>query len=359
MSSVCRSEFIDLFKNLEGRSAEDSRLIFLIEDLTNQFWLWNECDLLSLAIKQLSAAKKVEHKIVCFLQPYTDSSRHVSEVSAIFNNGSRSTVHNMMPSGASLRWHQNALPSNYSRRLKALAVVQWILNCRSVLRAGIVDARGHFASEPWLLYKGPINALCTSFDSLEGNSLTSAYFGQLLCEDLLSNGIHECDVLSYRRLFLDILHNQKHFDDESSYESSLTAISISTSLFYFLSEFLCADLEENVMRPAFFGLCSRQIDVPFFNETSVHIPKNIKEKRGKCLELKTKLQHAVNDADRLTPDKISEEKWESICSNIPPNLFPELIPFLRIEGLILITRLNITIDRILESTSNILKYINN
>jgi hypothetical protein len=359
VSSVRRTEFIDLFKNIAGTSATDARLIFLIEDLNSQSWLWTECDLLSSAIQQLSVAKNCDHKILCFLKPFMDSPRHLSEVRNIFENGSKSTVHSMKPSGAILRWHENALPFKHSRLLKALAVVQWVLNCRSVLHAGSVNALGHFVSDPWFQYKGPINSLCTSFDSLEQNNLSSSYFGQLLCEDLLSNGIHECDVLSYRKLFLDFVHHKSNFCDKCSYECSLTAMSSSTSLIYFLSEFICADLEENVLRPAFFGLCSRQVDVPFFNETSAQIPKNIKEKRGKCLELKTKLQHAVNDAEHMTPDAMSEAKWESICSKIPSHLFPELIPFLKMEGLILITSLNIIIDRILESTTNILKYVNN
>jgi hypothetical protein len=358
VSGSCRSEVMISFRNLLSSSITDERLVFFIEDLDSQSWLWTECDMLSSAIQQLSAGQSCRHRIICFLQPFIDSSRYISEVRAIFENGHNSCVHNMNLSGASLQWHQNSLPSNHSRLLKALAFIQWILHSRSVLHAGKVNARGHFTTEQWHLYKGPIHALCTSFESLENDGLELSYFGQLLCEDLLSHGIHECDVLVYRKLFLDFVHNKINVQDESSYDSSFAAIPSSRSLIYFLSEHVCGDLEANVLRPAFFGLCSRQVDVPFFQENSNSNSK-IKENRGKCLELKTKLQHAVNDAEQMIPDTIAEGKWESICTNIPSHLFPDLIPFLKMEGLILITSLNVVIDRIIESTSNITKYVNN
>ena len=251
------------------------------------------------------------------------------------------------------------LPTNESRLLNALAVVQWILYSRFALHAGSVNACGHFPSESLLLYKGPIHSLFTAFDSLESDGLNSSDVVPLLCEDLLSNGVHEYDVLLYRQLFLDFASGKIDFDNESSFDSSFAAVPSSRSLMYHLSETVCAHLVIKVLKPSFFWLCSKQDDVAFFNENSMKFTKDIKENRGKCLELKTKLQEAVAAVERFLPDALSEQQWVSTCSKIPSHLYPDLLPFLKMDGLILITSLNKNIDKIFESTANILKYIKN
>jgi hypothetical protein len=358
VSASTKTEVVALFKNLHSVTAEE-KLVFVIEDLSSQSWLWTECSLLSTAIQQLANTPHCNHKIVCFLQPYSDSPRHISEARAIFASGSKSSVHDMRHTCASLMWHVNALPFTQSRLLKALAVIQWILHNRLVLRAGNVTAHGHSASETLVLYKGPINSLCATFESLESNHLSTSVFVQLLCGDLFYNGVHEYDVLLYRQLFLEFMDQKIDFHDENTFDSSFAAAPSSRSFIYLMSEHVSAHLEINVLRPAFFGLCSKQVDVPFFNENMAHIPKAMKANRGKCLELKTKLQTAVNDVSQMLPDTISEQKWLTICSDVPSHLFPDLHAFLKFEGSILITSLNAAIHRILESTSNILRYVKN
>jgi hypothetical protein len=166
-------------------------------------------------------------------------------------------------------------------------------------------------------------------------------------------------VIFYRRIFLDFLDGRVDFDDESSFECLISSFPRCRSLLYALTELICAYLERSVLRPAFFGLCSKQMDVPFFNDKSTQFPNNIKTKRGKCLDLKTKLQSAVDNVDSMLPDLICDQKWASICAGIPSHIFPDLHAFLHMEGLLLINSINITIGRILDSTSNILKYIKN
>jgi hypothetical protein len=358
VSGFARTEIMVLFKSITTATT-DEKLVFFIEDLSSQSWLWTESVALSTAIRHLSESPLCAHKIVCFLQPYVDSYRHVSEARAIFASGSKSSVIEMKHMCASLQWHVNALPSNQSRLLLALAVVQWIMHNRLVLRAASVNAHGHSAFETLVLYKGPINALCATFESMKSDGLTLHFFVQLLCGDLLSNGVHEFDVLLYRQLFLDFMNQKIDFHGESTFDSSLAAAPSSRSFIYFMSESVCAHLEINVLRPAFFGLCSKQIDVSFFNDTCTNNQKDIKGNRGKCLELKTKLQSAVNDVSQMLPDMISEQKWVSVCSGIPSHLFPDLHQFLKLEGLILKTSLNTAIERILGSTSSISKYVEN
>ncbi len=357
VSGCTRSNVSLVFKNLRTIAA-DEKIVFLIEDLSQQSWLWAECDLLGSAIRQIFTYH-LDHKIVCIMQPNHDCVRHVSEIRAIFSNGFKSYVFDVKHNCSSLRWHVNVLPENPIILLKALAVVQWILHCRSVLRAGSVDACGHSSSDQLISYKGPINGLCLTFESLKNDCLSPTYFAALLCEDLLANRVHDHDVLLYRQIFLDFMHGKIDFHAESSFDSLFAAVPSCRSLVYFISETASAYLEENVLRPVFFGLCSKQDDVPFFNESSAHIPKCMKEQRGKCFELKTKLQNAVNDVGHMLPDPISEQKWMAICTSIPVRLYPDLHPFLKMDGLILIASLNATIDRIMESVANIQTYLNN
>ncbi len=358
VSGVSRPEIKVLFENLQ-RGTTDENLVFFIEDLSDQSWLWTECSALSAAIQQLSEATQSTHKIVCFLQPCVDSHRYLSEARAIFASGSASSVFDVNQMCASLRWHLCALPSTQSRLLKGLAVVQWMIHHRLAMNAGSVHAFGHFAYETLVSYKGPIHALCAVFESFQNHSLSSNFYAQLLCEDLLSAGIHEHDVLLYRQLFVDFVNQKIDFQEDSTYDSSFAAAPRSSSFIYLMSESICAHLEINTLRHAFFRLCSKQVDVPFFSETLTHISKDIKENRGKCLELKTKLQTAVNDVEHMLPGPISEQTWISLCSNFPAHLFPDLHPFLKLEGLILASSLNNLIDRILESTTRISKYVKN
>ncbi len=358
VSGFARKEIAILFKNITTATT-DEKLIFFIEDLSSQSWMWTECTALSTAIRDLSESPRCAHKIVCFLQPYIDSDRHVSEARSMFSSGFRSSVVEMKHMCTSLQCHVNALPSNPSRLLHALAVTQWIMNNRLVLRAGSVNAHGHSAFETLVFYKGPITALCATFESMQSDGLTLHFFVQLLCGDLLSNGVHEFDVMLYRQLFLDFMNQRIDFHGESTFDLLLAAAPSSRSFVYFMSESVCAHLEINVLRPAFFGICSKQINVSFFGDACTHNQKDIKGNRGKCLELKTKLQSAVNDVSQMLPDMISEQKWVSACSAIPSHLFPDLHQFLKMEGLILKNSLNTTIERILGSTSNISKYVEN
>jgi hypothetical protein len=358
ITSLSRAEIRILFKNF-FTTPVDENIIFFIEDLDNQAWLWTECDLLSMAIQQLSKPENCNRKIICFLEPHINSSRCVSEVRAIFSNGSQSSVIKVKFHCASLQMHMAALPTNQSRLLNALAVVQWIVYSRFSLHAGSVKACGHFPSESLLLYKGPIHALFIAFESLEKDGLNLSHVVPLLCEDLLSNGVHEHDVFLYRQLFLDFLSAKIDFDYQSSFDTLFAAVPSSRSLMYYLSETVCAHLTSNVVKPSFFWLCSKQDDIAFFNENATKFTKDIRESRGQCLGLKTKLQEAVNEVERMLPDALSERRWLSICSTIPLHLFPDLLPFLTMDGLILITSLNKIIDKIFESTANILKFINN
>jgi hypothetical protein len=295
-----------LFKNVLTTTA-DEKLVLFVEDLNSLAWLWREIDLLSLFIHQASTVPHCSHKLVCFLKPYIDSHLHISEVRSIFVNGSKSCVIDMKRRCASLQLHISVLPTNQCRILKAAAVVQWVLHSRLALQAGSIDSRGHFASTSSLVYKGPIHSLCLLFESMQSSSRNSICFAQALCEDLLANGVHEQDVIFYRRIFLDFLDGRVDFDDESSFECLISSFPRCRSLLYALTELICAYLERSVLRPAFFGLCSKQMDVPFFNDKSTQFPNNIKTKRGKCLDLKTKLQSAVDNVDSMLPDLICDQ----------------------------------------------------
>ena len=249
-----------------------------------------------------------------------------------------------------------ALPTNESRLLNALAVVRWILHSRFALHAGSVNAFGHFPSESLLLYKGPIHSLFTAFDSLESDGLKSSYVVPLLYEDLLSNRVHEYDVLLSRQLFLDFTSGKIDSDYQCSFDSSFAAVPSSRSLMYVLSETVCAHLVIKFLKPSFFWLCSKQDAVAFFKENSMKFTTDIKESRGKCLELKTKLQEAVAAVEIFLPGALSEQRWVSTCSKIPSHLYPDLLPVLKMDdGLILITSLNKNADKFFESTANVLK----
>ena len=123
----------------------------------------------------------------------------------------------------------------------------------------------------------PFTFHCIRFIGSDG--LKSSDVLPLLCDDLLSNGVHEYDVLLSRQLFLDFTSGKIDCDYQCSVDSSFAAVPNSRSLMYHLSETVCAHLVIKVLKPSYFWLCSKQDDVAFFKENSMKFTKDIKESR--------------------------------------------------------------------------------